>query len=84
MIERRARKGEVDPDEKEELWKVSVRAHNSRREQENRAAWVSFHQDQAARHRAVLKALVKHHEAAAARLAAASLSLQATDGRRTA
>ena len=29
MIERRSRKGEVDPDEREELWKESVRRHNA-------------------------------------------------------
>jgi hypothetical protein len=39
MIERRARKGEVDPDEREELWKASVRAYTGRRREELRAAW---------------------------------------------
>jgi hypothetical protein len=39
MIERRSRKGDVDPDEQEELWKASVRAYNARRREENRLAW---------------------------------------------
>jgi hypothetical protein len=34
MIERRSRKGEVDPDEREELWKESVRRHNAQLEAE--------------------------------------------------
>ena len=42
MIERRARKGEVDPAEKEELWKESVRRYNARRREENRLAWCDY------------------------------------------
>jgi hypothetical protein len=42
MIQRRARKGEVDPDEREELWKESVRRYNARRREENRLAWQSY------------------------------------------
>ncbi len=30
LIERRSRKGEIHPDEREELWKESVRHHNAR------------------------------------------------------
>ncbi len=51
-----------DPDEQEELWKASVRAHNARRHEENRAAWASFHRDQAECLRRTLEALVDHHE----------------------
>jgi hypothetical protein len=51
-----------DPDTKEELWKASVRAYNARRADEMRAAWREYHQDQAARHRAVLEALIASHE----------------------
>jgi hypothetical protein len=29
LIERRSRKGDVDPDEREELWKQSVRAYTA-------------------------------------------------------
>ncbi len=31
MIERRSCNGEVDPDEREEIWKESVRRYNARR-----------------------------------------------------
>jgi hypothetical protein len=68
MIERRARKGDVDPDEQEELWKASVRAYNRRRRAEMRAAWASYHEDQAERHRRTLEDLISHHEAQAAKL----------------
>jgi hypothetical protein len=57
-----------DPDEKEELWKASVRAHNAGRREEMRAAWAAFHEGQAERHRATLGALINRHEAEAARL----------------
>ena len=39
MIEKRSRNGEVDPDEREEAWKASVRRYNARRREENRLAW---------------------------------------------
>jgi hypothetical protein len=39
FIERRARKGEQDPDERDELWKESVRAYHERRRRQNVAAW---------------------------------------------
>jgi hypothetical protein len=68
MIERRTPNGEVDPDEREELWEESVRRYNARRQEEMRAAWCEYHQDQAARHRAVLKDLIARHEGQAARL----------------
>lgn len=42
MIERRSKKGEVDRDEKEELWKASVRQYNARRREENRLAWCGY------------------------------------------
>jgi hypothetical protein len=38
LIERRANR-EPDPDEREELWKASVRAYTARRSEEMRAAW---------------------------------------------
>ncbi len=38
LIQRRARKGVVDPDEREESWKESVRRYNARRREEMRAA----------------------------------------------
>ena len=38
FIERRSRKGDVDPDEQEESWKQSVRRYNARQQEENRLA----------------------------------------------
>ena len=42
LIERRSRKGERDPAEREELWKESVRRYNARRQEENRLAWFDY------------------------------------------
>jgi len=42
FIQRRARKGDEDPDEREELWKESVRRYNARRQEENRLAWCDY------------------------------------------
>src|SRR5918995_1079143 len=67
LIQRRTRKGDVDPDEREELWKASVRAYTARREEEMRAAWCEHHQEQAARLKAVLEGLISRHEAEAER-----------------
>ena len=61
MIERRPRTGE-DPEEREELWKGSVRRYNARRREEMRAAWCEYHQGQAERHRRTLRDLIAHHE----------------------
>jgi hypothetical protein len=58
---------ETDSDEREESWQASVRAYNERRQQEIRAAWAPFHQDQAERHRRTLDILIAHHEGEAAR-----------------
>ena len=69
LIERRARKGEADPDEQEELWKESVRAYEEKRRQMARLEWHAFHCGQAERHRATLQALIEHHEEQAAKLA---------------
>ncbi len=68
LIQRRARKGDVDPDEREELWKASVRAYEEKRCQMARLEWHAFHCGQAARHRAVLESLIAHHEEQAAKL----------------
>jgi hypothetical protein len=68
LIERRACKGEADPDEREELWKASVRAYTARRREDMRAAWTSYHEGQAERHRRTLEGLIAHHEAQAAKL----------------
>ena len=68
MIERRSRKGEIDPDERTALWQESVGRYNARRREEMRAAWREYHQGQAERHRAVLKGLIAHHEQQASKL----------------
>jgi hypothetical protein len=68
MIQRRTRKGQVDPDEREVLWRASVRRYNARREEEMRASWASFHEEQAERLRRTLAGLVAHHEEQAAKL----------------
>jgi hypothetical protein len=67
LIQRRARKGEVDPDEREELWQASVRQYNARREAELKAAWCEHHEGQAARLRVVLEELIADHEQQAER-----------------
>ena len=67
MIQRRARKGDGDPDEREEAWKASVRRYNARRREEMRAAWCEHHQGQAARLRTTLEALIASHEEQAGR-----------------
>ena len=45
-----------------------VRRYASRWQEENRAAWRECHQGQAERHRGILKGLIAHHEARAAKL----------------
>jgi hypothetical protein len=57
-----------DPDEHEELWKESVRRYTARRREEIRAAWTSYQEGQAERHRRTLQDLIAHHEAQAAKL----------------
>lgn len=42
LIERRSRKGEVDPDEREEAWKASVRRYNEHRRQQLRIEWHAY------------------------------------------
>jgi hypothetical protein len=46
----------------------SVRRYPPRWREENRVAWGEYYQGQAARHRAVLEALIATHEARAAKL----------------
>lgn len=59
---------ELDSDEREALWRESVRSYNARRREEMRAALWKYHQGQAARHRAVREALIARHEDEAAKL----------------
>jgi len=64
LIEKRSSR-KTDPDERDELWKESVRAHTARRREENRLAWCEYHRGQAERHRATLEVLIADHEAQA-------------------
>ncbi len=41
MIEKRSSR-EMDPDEREELWKAFVRVYNARKREENRRAWCDY------------------------------------------
>jgi hypothetical protein len=41
MIEKRSRKGEADPDEREDLWVESVRRYNERERRQIRAEWTA-------------------------------------------
>jgi hypothetical protein len=68
MIQRGARKGEVGPDEAEEIWKESVRRYNDRKQQLLRNEWCEYHQGQAARLRAVFEPLIARHEEQAVKL----------------
>jgi len=67
LIERRSRR-DPDHDELEPSYAESVRRYNARRADEMRAAWCEYHLEQAARHRAVLEALIAHHETRAQEL----------------
>ena len=63
LISRRASQDRrPDPDEQEEMWKASLRRYNASRHEQMRMAWHEYHQGQAARHRAVLEALIASHE----------------------
>src|ERR687897_252827 len=59
----------------EELWQESVERYNAERDRQLRTEWAEYHRGQAARHRAVLKALIATHEARAEKL------MEATDER---
>jgi hypothetical protein len=69
LISKRASQDrQPDLDEQEDLWKASVRAYAIRRREELRAAWASYHEGQAERHRRTLQDLIAHHETQAAKL----------------
>jgi DNA-binding SARP family transcriptional activator len=68
FIERRSRKGETDPDEREDLWVESVRRFNKQQRRQIRAEWYGWHCDQAERHRRTLAALIARHEHEAEKL----------------
>jgi hypothetical protein len=69
LIERRhdQRTAEERHKPSEELWQESVERYNAERDRQLRTEWAEYHQGQAARHRAVLKALIATHEARAAK-----------------
>ena len=70
LIERRhdQRAAEEKHKPSEELWQESVERYNAERDRQLRTEWTEYHQGQAERHRAVLKALIATHEAQAAKL----------------
>ena len=68
MIVKRSRKGETDPDEREDLWVESVRRYQKHKRRQIRAEWRDYHESQAERHRRTLAALIDHHEDEAQRL----------------
>ena len=70
LIERRhdQRTAEERHRPSEELWQESVERYNAERDRQLRTEWAEYHQGQAARHRAVLKAIIATHEARAAKL----------------
>jgi hypothetical protein len=74
MIERRSRKGEVDPEELDPDYMESVRGYEEKRGQAARLEWHPHHTVQAERLRQTLEALIEHHEAAAAQLREAEAS----------
>ena len=58
---------------REEMWAESVRRHEARRREENRAEWCEYHRAAAERAKRTLEALIRDHEAAAQRLEADEL-----------
>jgi hypothetical protein len=70
LIERRhdQRTAEERHKPSEELWQESVERYNAERDRQLRTEWAEYHQDQAERHRIVLKGLIAHHEEQAAML----------------
>ncbi len=52
----------------EELWQESVERYNAERDRQLKTEWAEYHRGQAARHSAVLKGLIAHHEEQAAKL----------------
>jgi hypothetical protein len=70
LVERRhdKRTAEVRHKPSEELWQESLERYKAERDRQLRTEWAEYHQGQAARHRAVLKGLVAHHEEQAAKL----------------
>jgi hypothetical protein len=61
FIERRSRKGEQDPDEQEELWKVSVATYNNGKDRERAVAWYCYEKRLERLH----ASLAREHEAKA-------------------
>jgi hypothetical protein len=64
LIERRSENGESDPDERNELWKESIRAYHEHRRRQNVAAWFAHFCRMADNHRA----LSEHYERRAEKL----------------
>jgi hypothetical protein len=67
LIEKRHDRRVAEEGERQagEIWMDSERRYDARRRAENGAAWLAYHEGQAARHRGVLEGLVAYHEAEA-------------------
>ena len=70
LIERRhdQRTAEERHKPSEELWQESLERYKAERDSQLRTEWAEYQQGQAARHSAVLKGLIAHHEEQAAKL----------------
>jgi hypothetical protein len=61
LIERRHDQRTAEERPSEELWQESVERYKAERDSQLRTEWTEYHRGQAARHRAVLKALIATH-----------------------
>ncbi len=68
LVTRASQDTTPDPTVLEASYVESVRRFNARVRAENRAAWLAYHEGQAARLRRNLEDLITHHETQAARL----------------
>jgi hypothetical protein len=64
LIERRAQNGESDPDERDELWKESIRAYHERKRRQVEAARYAFEMNMCELH----ERLATEHEERALKL----------------
>jgi hypothetical protein len=71
LIERRSSKA-PDPDEREDLWKESVRAYNARRQEELRAEWHGYF----SRLAGTLRARAQEYDRRAAKLSEGELKAE--------
>ena len=70
FVSRRDRQRQKEEGERpaEEAWRASERRQEALRREENRLAWSEYHRAAAARHKANMEALIRHHEQQAERI----------------